>query len=841
MMNHRINMDDLRAKIQTFRVSDLQSLVASFGRSRNGKKQELQNRALEILRTQPSDVDMKAFTAKIYELYRIAQEEAKQSSHYDYQSQRPMIQHPRGANPYANQNYIQPQTGRPVTNTIVYQNGGVGGNGYPATVYATPTIPPIIQPPANIVSNLSSSVKIISPPLSYSNITFRQLPFYKVKHEILKPTLLKVKSNNKTNGPQLFQISFVLTCEIASEISMHRDLTKNEYCMQAQLRICALDNNANPNGGVEYDDMLPLGLFIRMNDRQCPLPPTAPSTRPNTEARRIPLPINVTQFMKLSPMNANKLSINWSAEVGRTFVMCLNVVEKLTSSYLLEKLKQRPRLSVDITKQTIAKQYKRVIDDDDEDSANADDDDIATTIVRVSLQCPLAKFRMMYPAKGKNCSHLQCFDGFAYISCNEKKSVWMCPVCNRTLYYEDLLIDQYFVDVLADEQSADCQEVQLFVDGSWKVYDEDNTNEGNDRGDSQNSVPTSPGGQLSLTNSSDGLSDVDRKNVVSEPLSTVAVAAPLVEPVVDLTMEDEDDDEEIQGQGPNVSSSDTSCSEQVHPMEIDSGEFSTEVGNTSSLPSPEIVSQQNVSPVTNSLASVFSAPVSPISLSSQERNSSCLVSTVNPMVLSRSPSPEPKTVDSQDTGSSSLNDILVNRTPENDIFLDTPLIDSQVDDVSQNKSKDECSEDGVSVTNSTINWRSIKDVSTSNIPVKNSLINEKAPTSVTDDLSDATIEKNKKDTEKEPENLLDTNEGLTNTLDTNEVSDLNVNLETSDTDINRETESSDINKETPESFSILTDSDTNIISLEDCLSPLTANPSILAPSAIAALNLGNYL
>lgn len=222
-------------------------------------------------------------------------------------------------------------------------------------------------------------------------------------------------------------------------------------------------------------------------------------------------------------------------------------------------------------------------------------------------------------------------------------------------------------------------------------------------------------------------------------------------------------------------------------------------------------------------------------------NSSCLVSTVNPMVLSRSPSPEPKTVDSQDTGSSSLNDILVNRTPENDIFLDTPLIDSQVDDVSQNKSKDECSEDGVSVTNSTINWRSIKDVSTSNIPVKNSLINEKAPTSVTDDLSDATIEKNKKDTEKEPENLLDTNEGLTNTLDTNEVSDLNVNLETSDTDINRETESSDINKETPESFSILTDSDTNIISLEDCLSPLTANPSILAPSAIAALNLGNYL
>lgn len=93
----------------------------------------------------------------------------------------------------------------------------------------------------------------------------------------------------------------------------------------------------------------------------------------------------------------------------------------------------------------VREQYKRVIDDDDDDdssSDNADDDDIATTIVRVSLLCPLVKFRMRYPAKGKNCSHLQCFDGAAYISLNEKKPAWHCPVCNRPLYYDDLLLDQ---------------------------------------------------------------------------------------------------------------------------------------------------------------------------------------------------------------------------------------------------------------------------------------------------------------------------------------------------------------------------------------------------------------
>ena len=89
----------------------------------------------------------------------------------------------------------------------------------------------------------------------------------------------------------------------------------------------------------------------------------------------------------------------------------------------------------------VARQFKRVVDDDN-DNEDADDDDIATTIVRVSLQCPLAKFRIMHPARGKNCGHLQCFDGLAYISCNEKKSVWLCPVCSRHLHYDDLLIDQ---------------------------------------------------------------------------------------------------------------------------------------------------------------------------------------------------------------------------------------------------------------------------------------------------------------------------------------------------------------------------------------------------------------
>jgi hypothetical protein len=61
-------------------------------------------------------------------------------------------------------------------------------------------------------------------------------------------------------------------------------------------------------------------------------------------------------------MNVNKLTINWTPEVGRTFVASVNVVEKLTSNYLLNKLKEKPSISVDVTK-SISEYHPFVGDD----------------------------------------------------------------------------------------------------------------------------------------------------------------------------------------------------------------------------------------------------------------------------------------------------------------------------------------------------------------------------------------------------------------------------------------------------------------------------------------------
>lgn len=59
--------------INSFRCSDLVSLLGSVGRNRSGRKQELQVRALQILKDPDPDINLDGFKRKIKELYKAAQ------------------------------------------------------------------------------------------------------------------------------------------------------------------------------------------------------------------------------------------------------------------------------------------------------------------------------------------------------------------------------------------------------------------------------------------------------------------------------------------------------------------------------------------------------------------------------------------------------------------------------------------------------------------------------------------------------------------------------------------------------------------------------------------------
>jgi hypothetical protein len=94
-----------------------------------------------------------------------------------------------------------------------------------------------------------------------------------------------------------------------------------------------------------------------------------------------------------------------------------------------------------------------------------DDLEIETPELKVSLQCPLMKFRIRLPARSNKCKHVQCFDAESYLMMNEKKPTWNCPVCDIYAPYHTLLIDGLFKEILAQEKEA--EEILFTADGMW--------------------------------------------------------------------------------------------------------------------------------------------------------------------------------------------------------------------------------------------------------------------------------------------------------------------------------------------------------------------------------------
>ena len=94
------------------------------------------------------------------------------------------------------------------------------------------------------------------------------------------------------------------------------------------------------------------------------------------------------------------------------------------------------------------------------------DFEIETSTLKVSLLCPLMKFRINLPGRASTCKHVQCFDLESYLMMNEKKPTWNCPVCDQNAPFDNLLIDSLNQEILA-ACPRDIEEVVFAQDGSW--------------------------------------------------------------------------------------------------------------------------------------------------------------------------------------------------------------------------------------------------------------------------------------------------------------------------------------------------------------------------------------
>jgi hypothetical protein len=110
------------------------------------------------------------------------------------------------------------------------------------------------------------------------------------------------------------------------------------------MRFCALDTSC------PQEDAFPPALLVKVNNKMVQLPHPIPSNRPGVEAKRPSRPLNVTNFVKLSPTCTNNVLVNWGQDMtGRGFAMSLYLVKKLCSQDLLSRLKSKGPRPADFT------------------------------------------------------------------------------------------------------------------------------------------------------------------------------------------------------------------------------------------------------------------------------------------------------------------------------------------------------------------------------------------------------------------------------------------------------------------------------------------------------------
>ena len=77
---------------------------------------------------------------------------------------------------------------------------------------------------------------------------------------------------------------------------------------------------------------------------------------------------------------------------------------------------------------------------------------------------------------------------------NERKPTWNCPVCDRKAFYDDLLIDGYYQDILDSKKTIDEENVILEKDGAWRPVPKEDKDGDKDKanGKSENQSQNSP-------------------------------------------------------------------------------------------------------------------------------------------------------------------------------------------------------------------------------------------------------------------------------------------------------------------------------------------------------------
>ncbi|XP_066508810.1 E3 SUMO-protein ligase PIAS4-A-like isoform X2 [Hoplias malabaricus] len=283
---------------------------------------------------------------------------------------------------------------------------------------------------------------------SSAEVQMFKLPMYDTLQTIVAPMALATTVGLKLHSSL---ISFQLTQSQLARLKNSQEPKSGLKPLQVVLRFCYTESI-----GVE-EDQYPPQILVIVNGWNCSPQVRYSSSAARSEPSRPCYPINLTPLLRQT--DKNLVTIFWRGN-DKHYSAAVYLVRVFTSADLLEQLQNKAVESKEQCRQKICE--KLCCDSENE---------IATTGLRVSLICPLAKTRMSTPCRAQSCAHLQCFDAGFYLQMNEIKPRWTCPVCHKPAPFETLQIDSLLSGILQSTKQT-VKEIEYLSNGSWKEVSE---------------------------------------------------------------------------------------------------------------------------------------------------------------------------------------------------------------------------------------------------------------------------------------------------------------------------------------------------------------------------------
>lgn len=304
--------------------------------------------------------------------------------------------------------------------------------------YAPPRVPP---PPIG-----ASSASVSKPA-----INFRSSPFFRIERPISAVVECPESASSTDRKQQTF--TFTLSSEHVSKL--------NQTSPKYQLRLyCTTSTFYTPNhmalrAPAACPIEFPPTCEVRVNGAVLSANLKGLKKKPGTAP-----PADISKLVRSTGQNrVEMVYVNSQQPVQpKKFYLMVFLVEVTTVAQLVDRLKKgKYRSCEDIMAQMRAK-------------AAIDDDDIVAGPQKMSLKCPLSFTRVETPCRSALCVHSQCFDATSWFSIMEQTTTWLCPVCEKVVNPDDLIIDGYFDQILRDTPEA-VDDVIVENDGQWHTSD----------------------------------------------------------------------------------------------------------------------------------------------------------------------------------------------------------------------------------------------------------------------------------------------------------------------------------------------------------------------------------